>query len=67
LIPLGELKTRASELDKARPVVAICRAGGRLAQALAILSEAGFDRLANLTGGMLRWRAEGRATEGEVN
>ena len=67
LIPLGELKARVEELDKARPVVAICRAGGRSAQAITILSEAGFDRIANLAGGMLRWRAEGHLTEGGVN
>ena len=64
LIPLGELKTRAGELDKSRPVVAVCRAGGRSAQALTILKQAGFENFANLAGGMLRWRAEGHITEG---
>jgi rhodanese-related sulfurtransferase len=66
-IPLGELKARVDELDKAQPVVAVCRAGGRSAQALTILSQAGFDHPANLAGGMLRWRAEGHVTEGGVN
>ena len=43
-----------------RPVVTVCRAGGRSAQATVILLKAGFDTVANLGGGMLRWRAEGR-------
>jgi rhodanese-related sulfurtransferase len=63
LIPLGQLASRAAELPKEKPVVAVCRAGGRSAQATNILREAGFEKVANLPGGMLRWRAEGRATE----
>jgi len=64
LIPLGELANRAGEVPKDRPVVAVCRAGSRSAHAAAILQKAGFANVANLPGGMLRWRAEGRAVEG---
>ena len=64
LIPLGELATRAGELSRERPIVALCRAGGRSAQATVILQKAGFQDVANLTGGMLRWRAEGHPVEG---
>jgi len=64
LIPLGELAARVNDLAKDRPVVTVCRAGGRSAQATAILQRAGFDRVANLSGGMLRWRAEGCPVEG---
>ncbi|WP_126284203.1 rhodanese-like domain-containing protein [Burkholderia stagnalis] len=60
LIPLGELAARAGELARERPVVTVCRAGGRSAQATVILRQAGFDAVANLGGGMLRWRADGR-------
>lgn len=63
LISLGELATRAAELTKERPIVTVCRAGGRSAQATVILRQAGFDEVANLAGGMLRWRAEGRVVE----
>lgn len=66
LIPLGELAMRAGELSRERPVVAVCRAGGRSAQATVILQQAGFKDVANLAGGMLRWRAEGCAVEGGV-
>lgn len=64
LIPLGELSQRMGELRRDRPVVAVCRAGGRSAQATTMLQQAGFDKVANLSGGMLRWRAEGHAVTG---
>jgi sulfur dioxygenase len=64
LIPLGALGERAGELARGRPIVAVCRAGSRSAQATVILRAAGFAEIANLAGGMLRWRAEGHAVEG---
>lgn len=64
LIPLGELPERLDELRRDRPIVAVCRAGSRSAQATAILQQAGFAEVANLNGGMLRWRAEGYPVEG---
>ena len=64
LIPLGELGSRTSELTRDSPIVAVCRAGSRSAQAYNILRQAGFTRVANLTGGMLRWRSEGFPVEG---
>jgi sulfur dioxygenase len=67
LIPLGELATRAGELSHDRPIVTVCRAGGRSAQATVILRQAGFETVANLPGGMLRWRAEGRLVENGSN
>ena len=64
LIPLGELAGRKGELAQDRPIVAVCRAGSRSAQATVMLQQAGFADVANLAGGMLRWRAEGHAVEG---
>jgi sulfur dioxygenase len=63
LISLGELAGRTVELAQARPIVTVCRAGGRSAQATVILRQSGFEAVANLAGGMLRWRAEGRIVE----
>src|SRR5438876_2069603 len=59
-IPLGELSRRAGELSRDRPLVAVCRSGARSAQASVLLQRAGFRDVANLAGGMLRWRAEGQ-------
>lgn len=64
LIPLGALGQRSHEIPKDKPVVTVCRAGGRSAQATNILRQAGFQDVANLPGGMLRWRAEGCIVEG---
>jgi rhodanese-related sulfurtransferase len=64
LIPLGELAHRAGEIDRSRPVVAVCRSGGRSAQAVVILQKTGFTDVANLGGGMLRWRADGHPVIG---
>lgn len=64
LIPLGELKQAAAALDKERPVVTICRSGARSAQAAIILEKEGFTKVANLSGGMLRWRAQRLPVEG---
>lgn len=66
LVPLGELPQRLDELDRARPVVVVCRSGTRSAQAALLLGKAGFGAVANLGGGMLRWRAAGCAVEGGV-
>ncbi|HEX3170757.1 MAG TPA: rhodanese-like domain-containing protein, partial [Burkholderiales bacterium] len=64
LIPLGELKQRAGEISRDKPVVTVCRSGARSAQAVVMLQKEGFRDIANLHGGMLRWRAEGYGAEG---
>jgi sulfur dioxygenase len=64
LIPLGELAKRVGELRKEEPVVAVCRSGARSAQATLILRKAGFEQVAKLSGGMLRWQASGHRVVG---
>jgi sulfur dioxygenase len=64
LIPLGSLTARMNELKKDRPIVLVCRSGARSAQATLMLGRAGFTRVANLSGGMLRWRAQRFPVEG---
>ncbi|MGB8365567.1 MAG: MBL fold metallo-hydrolase [Rhizomicrobium sp.] len=64
LIPLGELVNRVGELNREVPVIAVCRSGARSAQATTILQKAGLERVANLSGGMLRWHAGGHRIVG---
>lgn len=59
LVPLGKLNSLLSEIARDKPVVTICRSGGRSAQAVLMLQKAGFARVANLKGGMIRWRDAG--------
>jgi sulfur dioxygenase len=66
LMPLADLAARHAELDRTRPVVTVCRSGARSAQAAVLLGKAGFAEVANLAGGMLRWRASGHAVQGGV-
>ena len=64
LIPLGVLMQQVDALRKEIPIVTICRSGARSAQASVLLGKAGFGKVANLSGGMLRWRAQRFAVEG---
>jgi glyoxylase-like metal-dependent hydrolase (beta-lactamase superfamily II)/rhodanese-related sulfurtransferase len=64
LIPLGALAARVDAIEKQKPVVVVCRSGARSAQATLMLAKAGFNRVANLSGGMLRWRAQRLQVEG---
>ena len=51
LIPQGEIVDRMDELPKGRPVLCVCRSGGRSANVAAFLAFNGYEA-ANLVGGM---------------
>ncbi|PWH12243.1 MAG: molybdenum cofactor biosynthesis protein MoeB [Anaerolineae bacterium] len=57
-IPLGTLAARLSELDSAREMVVLCKAGTRSTRALELLVSAGFKRIKNLKGGINAWARE---------
>lgn len=59
LVPLDSLARRLAKLHGYvdRAVVVVCRAGARSATAGAILRSAGFRKVKNLEGGMLKWTA----------
>jgi rhodanese-related sulfurtransferase len=59
LLPLDALKSRLADLPRERPVVTVCHAGMRSAQATVLLKQGGFTRVANLRGGMLLWHQLG--------
>lgn len=63
LMPLGTLEQRAGALPTDRPIVAVCRSGGRSGKAALRLLELGFSRVASLAGGMLEWRERGSPVE----
>lgn len=58
LIPLGQLASRLSELDKTQEIVVICQLGRRAATALDILLSAGFNKVKILQGGINAWAQE---------
>ena len=55
VIPLPELSNRIGELDRSTAMVVHCKSGMRSQKAITLLRSQGFDRLANLTGGILAW------------
>lgn len=60
-IPLKELKTRVSELEKfkERPVIVVCTKGLQSAKATAQLKKAGYVNAASLLGGLDAWQTQG--------
>lgn len=67
LIPLGRLGKQLDKIAKGQPIVTVCRAGGRSARASLMLQQAGFSNVANLAGGILRWRAQNLTVIGAVD
>jgi rhodanese-related sulfurtransferase len=59
-IPLAQLSGQADSVERERPVVFYCRAGSRSEMAAQAFRAAGFEAY-TMTGGLLRWAAEGRA------
>lgn len=58
-IPLGQVLSRANEIDPNRETVVHCKMGGRSARAIDALQRSGFTgKLANLKGGILAWSDE---------
>lgn len=58
LVPLATLPDVVDTLDREREIVVYCKGGSRSRAAAAHLADAGFARVMNLTGGILRWREE---------
>ncbi|HVK05598.1 MAG TPA: rhodanese-like domain-containing protein [Armatimonadaceae bacterium] len=58
LIPIQELSCRLPELDPARPTICICEHGVRSEAAAELLIHHDFADVANMRGGMVRWRGE---------
>ena len=57
-IPTGEFMARYKEIDPKGEVVIYCRSGNRSAWAAKLLLDRGYERVFNLTGGVLAWREE---------
>ncbi len=59
LLPLSQFMVRYQELPTDRPLLMICAAGGRSAQAAAFLLANGWDDVSNVMGGTGSWLASG--------
>lgn len=61
-LPLSVLPARLPELSKDQPVYVICQAGGRSAQATALMRAVGIDAT-SVAGGTGAWIEAGRPVE----
>lgn len=59
LVPIDELRARVGEIGDERPIVVVCHTGRRSAMGASILRQEGRSRVANLQGGLVRWRQLG--------
>ena len=57
-IPMGEITSRLQELDPDRPTACLCHHGARSMSVAAYLARAGFESVANITGGIDAWSHE---------
>ena len=57
-IPMGELESRISELDKEQTIYVVCRTGKRSDFAAQMLSNNGFTDVYNVIPGMTGWSGE---------
>ncbi|TDP60821.1 rhodanese-like domain-containing protein [Flavobacterium dankookense] len=49
---------QVEELEKNKNYYVYCKAGGRSAQACAIMNQLGFENTFNLEGGFMQWKGE---------
>ena len=64
LRPMSAIGQWWTELPRDRTVVVYCRTGQRSAHAVhALITQAGFDNVVNLTGGIVAWAESGRPVE----
>jgi rhodanese-related sulfurtransferase len=59
-IPAAEIKTRSGELKKSgdRPIIVYCATGSTSLAAVKELTDAGFEQVYSLKGGISAWRAD---------
>jgi rhodanese-related sulfurtransferase len=59
LIPMGQVPARLAELPADREILLICRSGNRSGQVQRFLLARGYQRVANVAGGMGDWARAG--------
>lgn len=57
-LPMNQLPARVGELDPQRPVAVLCHHGARSQRVAMFLAGNGFQRLANIAGGIEAWSGE---------
>ena len=58
----SDFAAQIAKLDKTKPVMVYCAAGGRSGSAASQLSKLGFKNVYDLSGGIRAWRSAGKPT-----
>jgi len=66
-IPLSEFEERFQEIPKDKPVVMVCKSGGRSLRAAGFLVNHGYTNVVNMQHGITRWVLKGFATKGDTS
>ena len=54
----GDVETQLAKLDKSKEYLVYCRSGNRSQKSMALMNEAGFDKVYELKGGYKAWSAQ---------
>jgi len=65
-IPLNELENRIDEIPKDKEIVMVCRSGSRSLKTTYFLMNAGYEKVYNMAGGIVKWATKGFPTKGNV-
>lgn len=57
-----DFQAQIAQLDKTKPVIVYCAAGGRSPRAAAQMDKMGFKKVYDYAGGMNDWKAKGKKT-----
>jgi rhodanese-related sulfurtransferase len=57
-IPMNQIPARVDELDREQPIAVLCHHGARSQRVATFLAGNGFERLANIAGGIDAWSGE---------
>ena len=66
-IPLSEFEERFNEIPKDKPVVMVCKGGGRSLRAAGFLVNHGYENVVNMQHGIIRWVQKGFPTKGNTS
>ncbi|MEY3195147.1 MAG: hypothetical protein RIQ78_1244 [Bacteroidota bacterium] len=58
----ADFQEQIALLDKNKPVIVYCAAGGRSPKAASMMTKMGFNKVYNYSGGMNDWKAKGKKT-----
>ena len=65
-IPLTQFEERFNEIPKDKPVVMVCKSGGRSLRAAGFLVNHGYENVVNMQHGIIRWVQKGFPTKGDT-